>query len=503
MPGIRYVTIADSPGYIQHPSAPSPPAVIARECVVSALSTGHVRGGRRRPPGRLPLIGDSTIFYEERYMTCHRASIVFALSAFAWAAPDTSAVEHLLTLERAEALAMGHNPRISMARDSLARASASVTLSRSTMLPVVDLSGMYTRNVERPKLYIDGAPPVEFGVVNDYQVSLTGSQPLFLGFAGVTGVRLSRTGVAAAREQLEQAAQDVVQGVREAYLAAALSRRLVHVQGEAVAQARSSLEHVQRQYSVGAASRFDLIRAEVQLSTTRPNLVTAESNREVADARLRMAIGLDPGDVVVPADTLSRFESRWHAAALDSLLAIAYAERTDIRRLAYFEQSAGYGVDIARSGYLPYVGAFARANWDRGAGTWSRTSAMGLQLSWTVWDSRATSSRVQQARVGVRQMRTLRTLVRQSVALEVEAGQRKLAEAWVNMESLGQTVGQAGEALRLARVLYSAGASTQLDVMTAELVLTQARVQFETALYQYNVAHTRMESALGLIDATL
>jgi len=47
-------------------------------------------------------------------------------------------------------------------------------------------------------------------------------------------------------------------------------------------------------------------------------------------------------------------------------------------------------------------------------------------------------------------------------------------------------------------VMYSEGGNTQLDVISAQLALTSARTQYAQALYNYHVAHIRMEKALGL-----
>jgi outer membrane protein TolC len=55
----------------------------------------------------------------------------------------------------------------------------------------------------------------------------------------------------------------------------------------------------------------------------------------------------------------------------------------------------------------------------------------------------------------------------------------------------------ADEALRLARARAEAGTGTQLDVLSAETALTEARTTHVQALRDYAVACARLERAVG------
>lgn len=437
-------------------------------------------------------------------MRVRRRSIL-ALSLVCGLASLAPAGEHAVTLRQAERLALEHNQQIRIAEDSVRKAQAQITQARANMLPSASASGTYTRNVELP-VFFAPAPigKIEMGEKNTYSLSLTAGQPLFLGFAGLTGYRLAQTAARNTELQLDKSTQSVIQGVREAYLGAVLARTLVEVQAEALARAEANLEQVERQHSVGAVSRFDLVRARVQTATTRPALVSATSAKELADAALRTAIGLRPGSRVTPVDTLATFTSRWQSVSYDSLLLAAYRYRPDIRQSENLQRTAGYGVRLAQSRYYPAAAAFGSMQWQAQdpavvPDNFVRSSMIGVQFTWTLWDSWRTPASVQSARVGVRQVNAVNRLMRDGVALEVEVAYRKLHEAAANVESGAETVALAAEALRLAEVLYDAGGSTQLDVISSQLALTLARTQYAQALYTYHMAHTQMEKALGLV----
>lgn len=432
---------------------------------------------------------------------------LFLAAVVAVGAASATAAGRPLTLREAEQLALDRQPQLAIAKASVDSARAGVRKARATILPSASLSGGYTNNVELPVFVLP--PPIgsrSIGETHNYQLALNAQQPLFLGFAGVTGLDLAKTNESSVALELEQTTQTVLTGVREAYLGAVLARSLVKVQEEAVAQAESSLALVQRRYDVGTASGFDLLRARVQLATVKPNLVTARSNRDLADAQLRLAIGLDPSESAEPADTLRAFVSMWADVPLDSLVEIAYARRPDVRQIAYVERIARDAVRLSRSAYYPMLFLVGRTQWQAQTPTVSvntsdfvRSTSVGVQLNWTLWDSWKTPASVQAAKVGVRQVSYFRQLLRDGISVEVESAYHRLHEAAVNLASGEETVAQAAEALRLSRVMYAQGSSTQLDVINAQVSLTQARTQYAGALYEYHIAHTRMEKALGLI----
>ena len=71
-------------------------------------------------------------------------------------------------------------------------------------------------------------------------------------------------------------------------------------------------------------------------------------------------------------------------------------------------------------------------------------------------------------------------------------------EASETLESQKKVQEEAEESLRLAKARADAGTGTQLDVLTAQTSLTQARSTQVQALHDYDVARARLERAMGI-----
>ena len=84
------------------------------------------------------------------------------------------------------------------------------------------------------------------------------------------------------------------------------------------------------------------------------------------------------------------------------------------------------------------------------------------------------------------------------IELEVRTSFSYFTESREVLESQKKVVEQAEEALRLARARTDAGTGTQLDVLSAQTALTEARSTQIQALRDYSVARARLERAVGM-----
>ena len=87
-----------------------------------------------------------------------------------------------------------------------------------------------------------------------------------------------------------------------------------------------------------------------------------------------------------------------------------------------------------------------------------------------------------------------------SVDVQVRQAYSSLVEAWELVQASAKTIDQAQEALRLANVRYGVGTATQLDVLTSQVALTEARLNELQAGYGYNVALATLRQAMGQAD---
>jgi outer membrane protein TolC len=127
--------------------------------------------------------------------------------------------------------------------------------------------------------------------------------------------------------------------------------------GRAAAITRENLELLtfwesvaRAKYRVGLKQHPDVIRAQLELGKLEDRLLSVEQEREPAAARLRAAIGLEPGEALPVPDSIVVAETE---VDRDSVVARTMRRNPDLQSLAYRISSERAGVRLAGKSSWP------------------------------------------------------------------------------------------------------------------------------------------------------
>src|SRR4029078_9360478 len=112
-------------------------------------------------------------------------------------------------------------------------------------------------------------------------------------------------------------------------------------------------------------------------------------------------------------------------------------------------------------------------------------------------DGSLTKGRVQEAKALAARAQVEIEDATRRIELEVRTAYSNFIEAKEVLESQLKVIDKAEEALRLAEARNSAGSGTQLDVLSAQTALTDARSTHIQALRDYSAGGARLARAMG------
>ena len=408
-----------------------------------------------------------------------------------------------LSLAEAVGRAVDLNEDVLIARAEEARTAGLVREVRAASLPDIRADINYNRNIQNAVLFLetgDGVQQVQLGQENDFSFILTLEQPILdLGLGPArSAARLSGEATAV---QVESARVGVALQARLAYYQVLLDKELVVVQEKAIEQAGARLREVEAFYRVGTASDFDLLTAQVEVDNIKPLLIQARNLLELDRNRLKRTIGMPLNRTIELVDRLAR---PTEIPPLEEAIEIALRNRPDVdsQELVIALQSENLAVQKA-SGYptLDLIASFSR----RGASStlfpggkdFAQSASAGLSFSVPVFDGRARSGRVQQARAAVdREKFRLQQLV-ENARLQVQQAHQALVASREQIEASESNIARAERALEIAQTRFRNGLSTQVELNDAELAVTRARTNFAQALYNHNAARAQLTAAMG------
>ncbi len=416
----------------------------------------------------------------------------------------------VLSLEKAIAMGLENDEVLRQAQEGVEGAAASLEEAKSGRLPQLTISGSYGRNIQKPVLFLPsdmaeafgGATKIELGEDND----IIGNAQLTLNLW--TAGRLS-AGIGASTEMAEasrkyrSATENLVRyRVSEAYFGVLLAEEGLRISQKALEATVEAERVTQAGYDEGTVSRFDLLRARVELENRRPQVIQSQNDLAGALTVLKRRCDIDPDAVVVLSDTLEAVDG---PEDLDYLIGVMNAGNPELLALNHQAEALKQNLRFERAERWPVLQLGASYTVQ---GQWSdkympenenlaRFSSVTLGFQIPVFDGFRARSRIDRARSELRtaEIELERATLEKEMAVRVS--RLTLENAISALEGRRQAVDLAEEAHRLALVRMRNGLATPLERLDAELAMTMARSQLAQALYACNVARAALDLVVG------
>jgi len=434
------------------------------------------------------------------------AAFIFTGHAFAQGTPPRT-----ITLEDAITIAVEQNRDLNTARLEIDKADARVNEAWGYALPTVDLSANYTRSLERPVFFLpdfanpgsNKTVPVKIGTEHSWGLTVSARQTIFNSTV-IIGVGAAHVYSEVARELYRAKKLETVSNVRKAFYGVLVAREARDLMVANLKNAEENLENVRTLSKQGLVSEYDELRASVGVDNLKPEVIRAENGYALAIDGLRSAMGIDPAEEIevqgdlqfrpVPDDRVS--------SALDQVK----ETNAGLKALRLQIDVNQAFLNVERSNYLPTLSAFGNLQYQAAKNTFGistndffRSSQVGLNLTFSLFQGLQTNARVDQAKVEVRKTEEQVANLENNLRTAAHSLVLQLRQAQQRIEAQGKTVEQAERGYRIATTRFLSGAGTQLEVNDAQLALTQAKVNRIQAVYDYLVASADFDNTLGVL----
>ncbi len=423
-----------------------------------------------------------------------------------------------LTLRQSIEIALRNNPDIRVAEKEIYKSLHGRIRARSEQLPTVSARGNYDRSWELPEIVF--SPPPGFpgangeirarmGVEHTIYSGVTLEQPIYTGGALSASNRMASRGVEVSEYNFSSVEQQTIANVYDAFYGILFAVKLITVANQSLESAEENLRQVERFYEEGATSRFELLRAQVQVGTLRPNVTEAKHNYELALDNLINLLGINESSGINLNGSFDRRRRTLLDEDIETLVQQAYQYRPEYQMLHTQEHMNREGIRLARSNFLPKVFFSSSMSWQAlqndisglTGDDFTRISSSQLIIQIPLFNGFGNTAQYQQAQVELQQTQIHKENSRKLIAMEIKSLHKKLQETAEILESQEQVMEQAGEGLRLANLLYEEGAATLLEVIDAQLAYTQASISYYRAIYNFNTTSVQLERAVGILSS--
>ena len=450
------------------------------------------------------------------------SSAILAMPAFAKSA---------YTRDDAVRIALENSPDIKSAEQDLASAESQVTSAYGSALPTVDLSATYTRtfgvgdvkkNSAISDMLDDAATKNEemlAGVFDNYnyamakmggyrwgtQIGITATQVLYAQGKVSTGTEIAKSYRRVSELSLETAKQDVRYNVEVAFDELIYLDSAIVILQSTIDQLQENLDYVTQAVQSGLATELDLIRVQISMDELQTNLQKTQKNRIIARNSLLNTMGL-PWDAEAEFNGDLRDPKNGYAAP-DTVMENVRKRRKELAQLDESVKMYENNIDIEAGDYkrtLVLGGSITYQDGNNDFFKWSApdwddniSKRIYLNFSMNLFNGMKTREAVVQAKTTLRKTQIQRENADRGIQLEMESAKNTLEDAENQIEIQQRRVELAQKNLDMTEAAYKAGRETQLNFLDANMSLKNARLDYLSAIVDWNKAYNAMLKATG------
>ena len=340
-----------------------------------------------------------------------------------------------------------------------------------------------------PALNLNTSETLNSGQTGKGQSAVNLSYSLFSGMRDYIAAKSAALNTESARLDLARARQELYQDVAGAYINLHVIRRELSVRKEQLGVSNNRIKELQDREKIGRSRESEVVAAQAQLAQDEADLQNAMSRESLAQFRLQFLTGTDedlalehlhlrPTPPIEPylAGAVERFDVEAARKALESARL-----DTDIKKKLLWPS-----LDLGADYYLKRPSPNQDSRWDT-----------FLTLKIPLYTGGFAGASVDQASARSAAAEFALKLAIRQAGTEVRQAYSILTHSMAILESLKKALKLAEENAKYQAKDYTFGLVTNLDVLNAQNLLLQTKLNLEQAYAQAYGADIQLEVAGG------
>ncbi len=444
-----------------------------------------------------------------------------------------------LDLKTSINIALNENPTVKIADVEIQKKDYSKKETIAGLFPSIDFAASYSRTIEKQTMYMSsgafdmsamftpiyntigqfhpelempktesssssGASGIKVGTDNTYSVGFSAALPIIAPQLWKS-VQLSSADVEQAVEAARASRLSLVNQVEKAYYNMLLAQNSYEVIKMSYDNAKLNAKNFRNKYEQGTASEYDVLRADVQVRNLEPTLLQTENSVKLTKLQLKVLMGMDMAVEISASDKLEDYEASMYEETLN--INTSLDQNTDLRKLELQTNYLKKVVDVQRMAWFPTLAVTANYNWTSMSYggvfddfRWNPYSTVGVAFSLPIFQGGSRYFKVRQAKSNVMQLGLQRDYLENSLSMQVQMSMDNIQKSVKQIASNKEGVRQAEKAYSIMQKSFDIGSATFIDLNDADLALTNSRLSYNQAIYDFLAAKSDLKLLLGNTD---
>jgi outer membrane protein len=389
-------------------------------------------------------------------------------------------------------------PTVLKAQEAINSADASIGLARSGYYPDISGQAGYTRLGPGSKLSIPMLGSFELYPQNNYNAEVDVRQTIYDFSKTSRNIKMEESGKTISEKSVELVKQKlslitVISFYTLVYLQEAL--KINNVQLENL---NDHLAFITKKKETGSATQYEILATQVRISTAENQRVDIQTSIITQRATLNSLLGFP---VNTSLNVKQNLDVNSSGLSSDSLVPYALRNRYEMILSGLKEEHADLHLKLLKVQNNPVLNAFVDGGLKNGF--FPNINAMvpnivaGVGLHVPIFDATRKKNTIRLANTEINILKQETEQTRREISNEVYQNEALVTSSLQKIKQSNMQVKQSEEALNLARVSFFDGVITNLDLLDAETLAAESKVNLLKAKTDYAVSLARLNISIG------
>jgi outer membrane protein len=423
-----------------------------------------------------------------------RAKLLLMLSiawAAVWSVPCLAMDYRALSLDDCLVLARQYNPVLSASREKIQELAADYQAARSKFFPRLVLTSFYSR--QPPNRFSPGGALTNLELFKrEGYTGVLGKQLVFDGLKTYYNSKAARTGTQAQKQEVQRTADELAFTVTQAFYQLIEAKENLKVAQEALKQRQEFGNLTEAFFKAGKVTNLDHLRAQSQVSEAEQAVVEAQNAIRLAREILARTMGLkEKVQIDIKGNLPKKFAD---PAKLNALWQEVLTRNPEIKKLDLDIAQSSTLIKAARGSYFPEVSLQAGSDVrHRDLGGTKPEWIAGVFMEYPFFEGGLTRAQVAKANSQYQQLLEKKRDRLNTLKVDLTTAWKDQENSRQGVVTTRQTLATNEEAYASARALYRVGKAIGLDVLQAQVDLTNSRFTLVRYAVAYGIGKARIE----------
>ncbi|MYA98214.1 TolC family protein [Candidatus Poribacteria bacterium] len=290
-------------------------------------------------------------------------------------------------------------------------------------------------------------------------------------------------------------------------------QELIKVSEQILARSQENTQRIRDFVEAGTLIPADVATAELREANDELSLLNNSNSLQIAQATLPRLLGLDPGVLLAVSvdESYQLYQERGTIERveipIEEAIQIALSTRPEFQERQAQIKSQEWSLTLAKLQRWPRLNADVDYNVNlddylRERENFSdfRSWSAGVSLNFTLFDGGILGNRVKEIGMQLEQTRENASDLERSVALAVRQAYLTLQRSEIAVDISKKQVTNAQLSLDVIQGRFDVGKAILLELLDAQTSYAQALTNEVNAFYDYKIAQTRLQDAMGVLQ---